>query len=804
MEKSLCPGVWAMASGLLLVGLMACGGGSSSPAPAAATVAAPAAPTAVNAVPGDQKVTLSWTGSSGATSYSVQRSTTSGGPYVQSGTVTAPTTSFVDVGLVDGTTYDYVVTALNGSAKSAASAEVAATPSASAVPVPLVSNPRVGLGTWFSNDWDTSSAFVDVFKQSRTWQNAQWNAPASVDANGWPTEDASTVLATYPHFVFATYKLIFNGSATVSPNWFAGTVTNMVYDSGSNTSTADVNVTGQGSGYINLVFTNTRRTASSAAGTGFTNARLYRPGYPTDGSVVFTAPFLAAMGQVSTVRMMDWTSTNGNYVVNWADRTTPETATQDGLANSWTGPDNTVYNGTGGVALEYQIMLANALNADCYINIPMVASDDFVTKMAQAIAFGTDGTTPYTSVQASPAFPPLNPNLRVYLEYANEVWNSAAGVFGPVKSICQNLPANHPLLTVAYDPASIGIYQQMWRYPAWRMATISQIFKGVFGADSMMTRVRPLLETQQGDAQQTLDLALQWLDAYATTYLNPATTASGLIYGGGGSAYYGVIDSSSAAVDSIFAPANYPDPGFLDNWATDSMWLSNYGLKHVAYEGGPGINSAFSDAANRLINADPRMTTMMEAYQTGWEQMGGDLLIYYTVAGPSPWEFTSDITNLSTPKFTALADIQATPKAAVTLGASLPGTLAGADASGVNALAISTGNGYDVTIGAATCNYIGGAGGHFRAYPAHAASAFTGTLTLSGCGGYSTVATGMVPVTVAIWINGVQQGTVTLAAQPSLMLATSTALQVNLPAGLSVIRLQPTADMFFGSLTVTD
>ncbi|MFN2513924.1 MAG: hypothetical protein ABR568_21220, partial [Pyrinomonadaceae bacterium] len=41
----------------------------------------PAAPTGLTATAGNAQVALSWTASSGATSYNVKRSTTSGGPY---------------------------------------------------------------------------------------------------------------------------------------------------------------------------------------------------------------------------------------------------------------------------------------------------------------------------------------------------------------------------------------------------------------------------------------------------------------------------------------------------------------------------------------------------------------------------------------------------------------------------------------------------------------------------------------------------------------------------------------------------
>src|SRR5439155_12720977 len=75
------------------------------------TAGPPAAPANVTATAGNGQVTLGWNASGGATSYNVKRSTTSGGPY---STVASPTTTgYTDTGLTNGTTYYYVVSAVN-------------------------------------------------------------------------------------------------------------------------------------------------------------------------------------------------------------------------------------------------------------------------------------------------------------------------------------------------------------------------------------------------------------------------------------------------------------------------------------------------------------------------------------------------------------------------------------------------------------------------------------------------------------------------------------------------------------------
>ena len=88
---------------------------------------APNPPTNPLATPGNGQVTLSWTASSGATSYDVYRSTTNGSGYTELQPPTT-TTGYTDTTVTNGTTYYYVITAVNNSGQSAYSGQVSATP----------------------------------------------------------------------------------------------------------------------------------------------------------------------------------------------------------------------------------------------------------------------------------------------------------------------------------------------------------------------------------------------------------------------------------------------------------------------------------------------------------------------------------------------------------------------------------------------------------------------------------------------------------------------------------------------------
>ena len=100
----------------------------------AASVAPPASPTNLTATAGSTQISLSWTASSGAASYNIYRSTTSGNETLLQSGVT--TTSFINTGLTNGITYFYKVAAVNSAGASGLSNEAFATPQVGAPAAP--------------------------------------------------------------------------------------------------------------------------------------------------------------------------------------------------------------------------------------------------------------------------------------------------------------------------------------------------------------------------------------------------------------------------------------------------------------------------------------------------------------------------------------------------------------------------------------------------------------------------------------------------------------------------------------------
>ncbi len=128
-----------------------------------------AAPTNLTATAGNQQASLTWTASSGATSYYVKRGTASGGPYTTVGTPAG--TTYADKNLTNGTAYYYVVTAVSATGESANSNQASATPTAAATaPVPPLNLTATGGNQQVSLAW-TASAGATSYNVKRAPSN---------------------------------------------------------------------------------------------------------------------------------------------------------------------------------------------------------------------------------------------------------------------------------------------------------------------------------------------------------------------------------------------------------------------------------------------------------------------------------------------------------------------------------------------------------------------------------------------------------------------------------------------------------
>lgn len=183
------------------------GGNSAYSNSASATTQAgstlpPTAPTGLSAIAGNAQIALSWNASSAATSYRVKRATVSGGPYT---IVASPTSNnFTNTGLVNGTTYFYVVSAVNSAGESANSSQASATPTAPAgsTTVTLMSlateDGRILESSEGSNSGgstNSADATVDALRTGDDASDRQFKAILSFDTSGIP-DGATLVSAT--------------------------------------------------------------------------------------------------------------------------------------------------------------------------------------------------------------------------------------------------------------------------------------------------------------------------------------------------------------------------------------------------------------------------------------------------------------------------------------------------------------------------------------------------------------------------------------------------------------------------------
>jgi len=480
---------------------------------------------------------------------------------------------------------------------------------------------------------------------------------------------------------------------------------------------------------------------------------------------------------VHVIRTMDFIEANRNPTTTWGERRKPNRIGQGNeLGQAW----------------ETMVQLANATNRDIWINVPVRANDEYILKLAKLFKYGSDGSEPYNSAQAKPVYPPLKPSRKVYVEYGNEIWNSSPGFYGysRAKTLANavRLDTTHP---IANDGPVKDEHIGLRRWVAFRSGTISQIFRSVYGDAAMMETVRPIFAAQVGNANQYLSIGLTWAESYFGD-------VSKIWYGGGGAAYYDSLttptDTTKETMDAYFA--GLPSPLFATITGIDAVWTKGFGLKTIAYEGGPSpggsaMGSAVPNSSKLSFtyNADKRMKERMQVAHAVWQTNGGDLLMYYTYTGGSPWAFNDGLENsvfsdTKTVKMMALDAIRTQTKAPVTLGTEVPGTITLRAKSANTQVSLDNGGGW--YYGGAAYRMMSGSTpskSDFILVPLRTVKAGTYKLTMTTYEGLDTD-------NFTVYVNGLAQGSIKPAPHASGTLMESEPISVALPEGLSVLRLK--------------
>jgi Carbohydrate binding module (family 6) len=165
-------------------------------------------------------------------------------------------------------------------------------------------------------------------------------------------------------------------------------------------------------------------------------------------------------------------------------------------------------------------------------------------------------------------------------------------------------------------------------------------------------------------------------------YNDPSRTTSPhpqsyYFYGIGGSAY--MDPKTPGTPDETLS--NLPDASVWSKAIqNDTDYAAAFGLRRIAYEGGPSLEGGTITDANRpAIRDDPRMKDAMVAAHDLWSANGGDLLVYFTAVGESPWGFVPDVWDAANAaknqKLQAIDALDTRSRAKLTYGTVLPATL---------------------------------------------------------------------------------------------------------------------------------
>ncbi len=549
----------------------------------------------------------------------------------------APATSSATVDLAAGQRYDLMVEyrQLTGAALLRLFWSSKGTPEE--VIDPVVEQ-GYNVGNW-------GNAFVDLVKCSRNSWLEGGNGAVTLDADGWPQNDASylyqesanTGLDLDP-LMTGTITFSFNGTGEIdlyNGNQERSTL-NVSYDAATNTTSGSFMTKPSHWNASYFIVRNTDRDGHTPPRkNGITNLKLIRPKVPGGTEpyppgTVFNGHFRTAYSKFTSLRV---NLNNANVERFWSDRTLPSYFNQangKGTFNAYppnAGQNNTPMATDNGASWEHKIMMANETGADLYINLPMMATgwtpadtDSYVHKLARLLRYGSDGVEPYSGPTADPVYPPLNPNLRVYIELSNEVWNTmnfgfrqsfdlltmttldADAALGDPAALADPLarPVDFPIIN--YDNLSTQKDSGNWYIPinTWnkrkqilRVIQISSIFRSVWGDGKMLSRIRPLYEWQYDNANNTASYAL----TFANDWFNNGNGASNVaqphpvnyfIWGGGGASYYGAVNGYG--VTDLLPNSGFESPvvaaGYSQNPA-GAGWMFQ-GTAGIARDAGSG------------------------------------------------------------------------------------------------------------------------------------------------------------------------------------------------------------------------
>lgn len=217
---------------------------------------------------------------------------------------------------------------------------------------------------------------------------------------------------------------------------------------------------------------------------------------------------------------------------------------------------------------EYLIMLANETGKDLSLTLPIAADDEYFENLALLLRYGSDGRQPYRKPVEDPKYPPLNSNLRVYLEVGNEIWNWAFPSTKLAQKLTQAEADKKSALwkIIDYDGAvkNPGGMRAIRRWLAMRTVALGRALRRTFSDAAMGTKVRVYVGYQYTDEQRTASHTFRFLDDYFN-HLAPLRgqtprPVSHFVWGAGGATYYRLANADGQQSKLGFEDAGFARP----------------------------------------------------------------------------------------------------------------------------------------------------------------------------------------------------------------------------------------------------
>jgi hypothetical protein len=454
----------------------------------------------------------------------------------------------------------------------------------------------VGVNLGINNPYEQDELWVDVTRYSLGWwQLNPSDPPLQLTALGFPKESAATSIdmGNYPDGV---YQASYRGTATIT---FGGI--------GQNNGAFTLGADGAYHGSVDVRHSRYPTGQLSISVTGidpnnqFTNFHIITPGYSSGQE--FTNAFLQKLQPFTSIRFVQWSATINSSQVNWADRVLP-----DAYQYAW----------TQGVPYEAMIELANESHKDMWINVPAMATDDYVTHLAQLIHQN------------------LDPGLNVFVEYSNENWSAGWAENQQIYNAAQS----NPLVTLKSDH-TLAVAQQS----AYKTKVIGDIFKSVFGSDA--GRIKPIL----GGFTLYAPYNTTELDFLKSNYGDLSNSIDSMAIG----AYVGLAggtDVPGLTMDGVFASLNqYLNTTYVNSIDSNEAVAERYGVKLVAYEGGQGLATSGPNGPLEVqAQSDPRMYDLYRRLISIWDQRVGGKISLYNLSNYF-WGTLNTVADPGTPKW---------------------------------------------------------------------------------------------------------------------------------------------------------